>query len=218
MSRWQIFGLLLCALIYAASRTDTSFSPTPEGDKLVSGILSELSKAEFKLGWQYDNIRREALNLARQTEEAGSFTPPAWMSETLSKLSVSSSAQDVRSVYRDVSEGLWEPQSGESFERGREYVRRAMKPEDDENGKCSDCGGTGRVGDGRIFSECLNCGGDGVVDDSDRKEEVDIEETSNSERSGDHLSRGPTSVSVGSGDAGSGNRVRFPRLKRLLRR
>jgi len=31
------------------------------------------------------------------------------------------------------------------------------------SGKCETCNGTGRVGDGRVFTECLDCGGDGIV-------------------------------------------------------
>lgn len=30
-------------------------------------------------------------------------------------------------------------------------------------GKCSNCGGTGRVGDGRVSAVCKSCGGDGIV-------------------------------------------------------
>lgn len=41
---------------------------------------------------------------------------------------------------------------------------RTAGPDEDASGKCATCNGTGRVGDGRVFSECLDCGGDGVVD------------------------------------------------------
>lgn len=31
------------------------------------------------------------------------------------------------------------------------------------SGKCETCKGTGRVGDGRVFTDCLDCGGDGIA-------------------------------------------------------
>ena len=32
-----------------------------------------------------------------------------------------------------------------------------------EKGKCTVCGGTGRVGDGRVWQTCRTCGGDGII-------------------------------------------------------
>lgn len=218
MNRWQVVGLLLCILSYVVIRSDSTVSATPETQKVVSGILAELAKANYEFGWQYDSVRRDCLDLARESEERGTFKVPAWMSERLSRLSTSSTAQDVRSAYREVSERLWEAQSGESFERGRNYALHFIRPKDDANGKCADCDGSGRVGDGRVFSECLNCGGDGVIDDSDRKEEVEIIETSKQERSGDQVSRVPVSVNAGSGNDRSVHRAFFPRLRRLFKR
>jgi hypothetical protein len=31
------------------------------------------------------------------------------------------------------------------------------------SGKCETCNGTGKVGDGRVFTDCLDCGGDGIA-------------------------------------------------------
>ena len=36
-------------------------------------------------------------------------------------------------------------------------------PQPAPSGKCETCKGTGRVGDGRVFTECLDCGGDGIA-------------------------------------------------------
>lgn len=37
-------------------------------------------------------------------------------------------------------------------------------PSPEPGGKCPNCNGTGKVGDGRVFTDCLECGGDGVLD------------------------------------------------------
>lgn len=34
------------------------------------------------------------------------------------------------------------------------------------NSKCTNCNGTGKVGDGRVFVDCVVCGGDGIADAS----------------------------------------------------
>ena len=218
MNKWQIIGLLLCVSIYVVSKLDTTISATPEGQQVVSGILAELADADLEMGWQYDQVRREALALARSAEERGSFKAPEWMSERLSSLSVSSSAKDVKAAYREVSERLYEAQAGEVFDRGRDYVRSVMDNDDSDTGKCRDCDGTGKVGDGVIFTECLACGGDGVVDESDRKEVVEFDETSTQERSGDQVSRNPDSVSSGSAKHGTVRRMSFPLIRRLIGR
>jgi len=40
-------------------------------------------------------------------------------------------------------------------------------PPDGSLGKCSNCQGTGKVGDGRTFRTCVPCGGDGRIDKDD---------------------------------------------------
>lgn len=42
-------------------------------------------------------------------------------------------------------------------------------------GKCEDCNGTGKVGDGRVFVDCVTCGGDGKVDEEDLKSEEEVQ-------------------------------------------
>ena len=218
MSKLQVIGLLLCIFVYVAYRSEATVSAVPETQKVVSGVLAELAEAELSLGWQYDQARRESLDLARKTEERGSFSPPNWMSEKLSELSVSSTVEDVRSAYRWVSERLWEAQDGPEYDRGKDYVRRILYPKEEDYGICKDCDGTGKVGDGRVFTECLNCGGDGKIDKSDRKEEVFAPETSTKESAGDQVSRRPTSDSVGSSRDSYSNRIRLPRIRSLLKR
>lgn len=50
--------------------------------------------------------------------------------------------------------------------------------------KCETCGGTGKVGDGRVSVVCQDCGGDGIPDAQPRKE-------------GDHASPAPARVKAG---------------------
>ena len=218
MNKWQVIGLLLCVLTYVISKLDINISAVPETQKVVSGILAELSEADLNFGWQYDKARRDALNAAREVEERGTFTPPSWMSEKLSGLSISSSIEDIRSVYRSISERLWEPQNGPEFDRGRDYVRQVIYPDESNSDVCEDCDGTGKVGDGRIFTECLNCGGDGKIDESDRKEEVAVAETSTKESAGDQVSRGPACDNAGGNCGGTAPGVVLPRLRRLFGR
>ena len=42
------------------------------------------------------------------------------------------------------------------------YISDAV-PTPAPSGKCETCNGSGKVGDGRVFSDCLDCGGDGIV-------------------------------------------------------
>lgn len=46
-----------------------------------------------------------------------------------------------------------------AFDNGDSQPAPVPKPE----GKCDTCGGTGKVGDGRVFVDCMECGGDGVL-------------------------------------------------------
>lgn len=42
------------------------------------------------------------------------------------------------------------------------FVQSAPAP-DVATGKCDNCGGSGKVGDGRVSFPCEKCGGDGVL-------------------------------------------------------
>lgn len=46
-------------------------------------------------------------------------------------------------------------------------------PDGDELGKCEQCNGTGKVGDGRTMVTCQACGGDGKVDPDDISEAIE---------------------------------------------
>lgn len=40
----------------------------------------------------------------------------------------------------------------------------APAPAPNPGGKCETCNGTGKVGDGRVFTVCQDCGGDGIAE------------------------------------------------------
>ena len=47
-----------------------------------------------------------------------------------------------------------------------EYISSDQVEEQEvPEGTCETCKGTGKVGDGRVSTDCLDCGGDGVIDD-----------------------------------------------------
>jgi hypothetical protein len=66
--------------------------------------------------------------------------------------------------------------------------------------KCDTCGGTGKVGDGRVFVECQDCGGDGILDAQPRKE-------------GDRASPAPVRAKTGNTKTGPARRL----LREVLR-
>ena len=46
------------------------------------------------------------------------------------------------------------------------------------DGRCENCSGTGKVGDGRVMVDCPVCGGDGVIDPGEEPVEHDPMEVS----------------------------------------
>lgn len=48
-------------------------------------------------------------------------------------------------------------------------------PDSNPTGKCETCNGTGKVGDGRVFTDCLDCGGDGIVGDKPGVSNIDTQ-------------------------------------------
>lgn len=68
------------------------------------------------------------------------------------------------------------------------------------NTKCDTCDGTGKVGDGRVFTKCLDCDGDGVIDGDELSMPVP-----QPRKEGDRISPAPARVKAGP-------------LKRLLQR
>ena len=209
-----IMGLILFVII----RSDSSSSSNSVGDQIIAGALTELSETDVESTMQYLTLRDQAIEVLRSELPKGSFKPPLWFIAQLSKITLDTPVPDAQRTFLDVSKRLYSKQKGEHFERGRKTVRDLLKGPDDVSGKCPDCKGTGKVGDGRVFTECLACGGDGIIDDSHGKEEVAVAETSTKESAGDQVSRGPACVNAGGNCGGTAPGVVLPRLRRLFGR
>ncbi len=209
-----IMGLILFVIVRSGSPSSSSGI----GDQIIAGALTELSETDVESTMQYLTLRDQAIGVLRSELPKGSFKPPLWFVTQLGKITLDTPVPEAQRTFLDVSKRLYGKQEGEHFERGRKTVRDLLKGPDNVNGKCPDCKGTGKVGDGRVFTECLACGGDGTIDDSDRKEEVAVAETSTKESAGDQVSRGPVCDIAGGNCGSTAPRVVFPKLKRLFGR
>jgi hypothetical protein len=210
-----IMGLVLFVILRSDS-VDTDAGSI--GNEIIAGALTELSETNVESTVQYLTLRDQAIDRLRSELPKGTFKPPLWFVAELGKIKLDTPVPEAQRTFLEVSKRLYSKQKGEYFERGRKAVRDLLKGPDDVVGKCPDCKGTGKVGDGRVFTECLACGGDGIIDDSDRKEEVPVVETSNQESAGDQISRGPACDNAGGSCGSTAPRVVFPRLKRLFGR
>lgn len=210
-----IMGLVLFVIL-RSDPVDTDAGSI--GNEIIAGALTELSETNVESTLQYLTLRDQVIDRLRSELPRGTFQPPLWFVAELGKIKLDTPVPEAQRTFLEVSKRLYSKQSGEHFERGRRQVRNVLKGPDDAVGKCPDCKGTGKVGDGRVFTECLACGGDGTIDDSDRKEGVAVAETSTKESAGDQVSRGPV-CDIAGGNCGSGStRTVFPRLKRLFGR
>lgn len=217
MKKWQVYSLIVLAVAYVAVRASRSESePTNPTQEAVAGICSELSTIGDLNVWQLDELRRSALAVVQREYPAGSFTPPDWMIAKLQGLGNNPGVSVLRETYSEISQRLDPVQTSEDFKRGQRVVKDLRGPPKPVNGKCPDCDGTGKVGDGRVFTKCLACGGDGKIDDSDRKEGACDSQTPTQESAGDQKSRQPDGVKSGGGGSFSKRRVYFPVLNRLL--
>ena len=221
MKRWQIISLLVLAFAYVALRaSDGPLQPANPTQDAVAGVCVALSEVDDEPTWKLDQLRRSALAVIGEHYPKGSFSPPAWMVAELEGLGDDATPVKLRQTFRDIGERLHPAQSSNDFKFGLKVVADLRGPPKPAGGKCEDCNGTGKVGDGRIFTECLACGGDGKIDDSDLKggNPFEVDEVSNQREDGDQKSRDPVGVITG-GDCGSTrSRVAFPVLRRLLNR
>lgn len=214
MKSWQLISIACLVALYLGLKTQKAEEVDPT-TQAVAGVCSALSELELSEVWQYDSIRRRALNQLRTEYPEGSFTPPSWMIADLKTLSESSPVSDVRLAYENISERLYSGQKTEHFIRGRQAVFDDGEDEPDGD-TCPDCDGTGKVGDGRVFTECLNCGGDGKLDTNRKGESSNCD--SNQRKEGDPASRQAGSVMPGTNRNGNSNRGTFPILRRLFGR
>ena len=155
------------------------------GEQAVAGVLCELSETDLPTSAHYDAARRKALQIIRSEYPELEFSPPSWFIELMGTLS-SADPGKVRETFQDASERLGGDESDRDYQIGLEAVRRALgAPEDDtpNGGKCEDCDGTGKVGDGRVFTTCLACDGTGILKPKKGGDEVSRQPSVNGNRS-----------------------------------
>ena len=216
--RFLGIAILVIVAIFRVSDKMEPNAVSP-AQQAVSGLLYEMSVTNYDFLWEYDRLRLEALKRFKGKYDRGSFVPPAWFESEMNLLNNAESMSEAREIMLRVSRRLYAGQEGPDFDYGRSTARQIVNPSGPKpEGVCGDCNGTGKVGDGRIFTECFACGGDGLIDDSDRKEEVPVVETSAKESAGDQVSRGPACDNAGGNCGSTRSRVGFPALRRLFGR
>lgn len=195
MSRYQIYCVAALVFFYVFFKTSaTSDLESNFTGLVVGGVCLGLSDVGDLNAWQLDQLRRSAMAVVREEYPEGSFTPPAWMIAELQSLGGVADGSILRETYRKIGQRLAPDEQNRHVTRGREIVVQLRGPPQPVNGHCLDCDGTGKVGDGRVFVECLTCNGDGIIDDSDRKEGEDCNDSPTKESAGDQVSRSTGSV------------------------
>lgn len=211
MKQWQLLSIACLVALYWGLKTQNAEEVDPT-TQAVAGACSALSELELNNAWQYDALRRRALDRLRTTYPTGSFTPPDWMIAKLSALGQDPAVSDVRLAYRNISEGLYPRQDSDHFLFGRQSVNQ-YPDEIPDTGICPDCDGSGKVGDGRVFTECLHCGGDGKLDTNLQGD--DCPEKLN-QKIGGGISRSTGGVKPDHRTVTGKRRVYLPRLRRLF--
>ena len=154
------YAAILVLIIFCVVRIAEVNEELPSGaQQAVSGIVHALSVTDVDHVWELDSLRRMALRKLRKDYEKGSFVPPTWFLTEMDKLS-DASVTEAHQILDAASKKLFEQQSGYHFSAGIKVLEEAKnhKPEPKpENEVCPDCGGTGKVGDGRVWTDCLSC-------------------------------------------------------------
>ena len=182
MRQLQILVVFVLVAIAIMRHVDIGIE---SGEQAIAGILYELSETELPTSSHYDAARRNALQIIRREHPELEFSPPSWFIELMGTLS-SADPGKVRKTFQDASERLGGDESDRDYQIGREAVRRALEPPEDDTpngGKCEDCDGTGKVGDGRVFTTCLACDGTGILKPKKGGDEVSRQPSVNGNRS-----------------------------------
>lgn len=162
MRQLQILAVFVLVAIAVMRHVDLG---SGSGDQAIAGVLQELSETDLPTSAHYDDARRKALQIIRREHPELEFSPPSWFIELMGTLS-SADPEKVRETFQDASEKLRGDEGDRDYQIGREAVREALRPPEDDTpneGKCEDCDGTGKVGDGRVFTTCLACDGTGKL-------------------------------------------------------
>ena len=152
------YAAILVLIIFIVVRIAEVNEDLPSGaTQAVSGVVHALSVTDVDHVWELDSLRRMALRKLRKDYEKGSFVPPTWFLTEMDKVS-DASITDAHKILDQSSKKLFEQQSGYHFSNGIKVVQEALQPKPDpEPEVCPDCGGTGKVGDGRVWTDCLSC-------------------------------------------------------------
>lgn len=181
------YAAILVLIIFIVVRIAEVNEELPSGaQQAVSGIVHALSVTDVDHVWELDSLRRMALRKLRKDYEKGSFVPPEWFLTEMGKVS-DASITDAHKILDESSRKLFEQQSGYHFSNGVKLVEEAKdhKPDPKPNDEvCPDCGGTGKVGDGRVWTDCLSC------KEEAEKPAVDPVDTGSTVSGGGRFSRG----------------------------
>ena len=152
------YAAILVLIIFIVVRIAEVNEDLPSGaTQAVSGVVHALSVTDVDHVWELDSLRRMALRKLRKDYEKGSFVPPTWFLTEMDKVS-DASITDAHKILDQSSKKLFEQQSGYHFSNGIKVVQEALQPKPDPKPEvCPDCGGTGKVGDGRVWTDCLSC-------------------------------------------------------------
>ena len=153
------YGAILVLVVFVVMRVvEVREDSTPKATQAVAGVVKQLSETEVGFLFQLDNIRKKALRKLRGHYPKNSFTPPSWFLSAMDEVSKSAGIGEAHTILKDASIRLYKPQGGDHFEFGREAVRDAVSGSDEvKPDVCPDCNGTGKVGDGKVFTDCLTC-------------------------------------------------------------
>ena len=182
MRQLQILAVFVLVAIAVMRHVDLG---SGGGDQAIAGVLYELSVADLPTSTHYDEARRKALQIIRSEYPELEFSPPSWFIELMGTLS-SADPGKVRQTFQYASERLGGNEGDRDYQLGREAARRSLGPPEDDTpngGKCEDCDGTGKVGDGRVFTTCLACDGTGILKPKKGGDEVSRQPSVNGNRS-----------------------------------
>ena len=166
------YGAILILIVFVIMRVvDVKEDSTPKATQAVAGVVKELSDTDVGLLFQLNAIRKEAMEKLRATYPKNSFTPPEWFIDAMKEVNNSQGIGEAHTLLRDASVKLFDTQGGKHFEFGREAVKAIVRGEDEvKPDVCPDCNGTGKVGDGRVFTDCLTC----QDDSADKPQKVKV--------------------------------------------
>ena len=142
------------------------------GSAVVSGILIRIGECEFDFAWEYLVARDKAFDEVEK-ETPYEFVPPPWFLAEFGRLEQGATPQEFKAKLGPAAKRLCPAgRSNPICEAGYQLADRVLDGEDgdeaepDHGSTCSNCRGTGKIGDGNGSSlKCPLCNGTGIVPD-----------------------------------------------------